>query len=154
MKYYKLVLDFNDKAAEVAIVNNYVKFKDEYLYEHKDISKKDLDHLKFELNSENEVGLRDVLRNNISYLIFSNRLKAVIEKSKLKGLTFFQLNLSTGNKDYFPYWYTHLAQVTALDIEGSNAKLNEYNGKEIYSFIKPILLEDKIGNLHIFSIYW
>lgn len=150
MKYFKPIIQFNDNTAAVALVKSQPDGI-EYIYRRKKIDENGLKGLRYIVNLSSGRKLKDVLQNDISLLLFSNKLKKAVESKKLRGMSFHEIEVDVKKERFTPFWYVHLKFIPAgaLDIKSAGGEVKDYHGTKIYSYIKPVLKHKILDELKL-----
>ncbi|GBC63468.1 hypothetical protein DENIS_4462 [Desulfonema ishimotonii] len=122
-KYFKLIrqLTKNIRVMKAESLGKY----DEYLYRHgKLISEWNKEEMKFSTIEDYAYEFTDILRNDVDYLLFSNRLKKTLEDSEIKGAQFLEVKVAPEIPDYCPYWFVNVFHISgAFNLDESDYKL-------------------------------
>jgi hypothetical protein len=151
MSFYKLITQFNDRNAAVAQSLNTGPY-DNLIFSVREINHWDEKEMVFTIGNHAISGLRDVLQNNMDYLLVSNRLKEAIEKNGIKGISFYKITLNQEIDNFTPYWFGQLEYVEdAFDYDQSD--YNWYGDPpKVAGLTKAVLKEKSIGSLDFFRI--
>ncbi len=101
-------------------------------------------------------GVEDIPFGVGGWLLFSDKLKCIVEEARLTGMTFYPVRILTeGIGPVLPYWYAHIAHVHgAIDMGKSLYTYPKVKGvkPDPLNMVKPVLLGEKIVDVDVFRV--
>ncbi|MGD6849147.1 imm11 family protein [Rossellomorea aquimaris] len=151
MKYYKIMMD--DSNVKDAVVHCEDSFGFDYSFNNGKFINDWNDRITFYFNPTEGDSLTDYLANNFGWLIFSRKLKNLLNEIGVVGMQFLPVNVvnkldSDEKWDYFAVNVHNV--VDALHLDGSDYSVLNVGDEKIYTIRKYALRRESIKNQHIF----